>query len=282
VTTLVSDRVQAGADEQTPVTAVGVSADGSRVFFSTAEALLSEDGDATSDTYASRLLPPPDADGDGVPDSADACPAVAASTPDGCPVQTVPPPPTDSDSDGVPDATDACPQQAAATPSGCPLPGPGPGPRGATDGADLLNGTTGPDQICGLLGNDTINGLAGNDTLFGDGCGKRSKAQATGVLKDGNDKVSGGDGDEILFGAGGNDSLNGGKGNDWLFGGRGNDKLTGGPGTNRYEAGAGNDTVSARNGKRETVDCGSGKRDKATVDRRDKVRGCEKVRRPRR
>jgi len=29
--------------------------------------------------------PPPDADGDGVPDSSDACPAVAASTPNGCP-----------------------------------------------------------------------------------------------------------------------------------------------------------------------------------------------------
>jgi hypothetical protein len=51
---------------------------------------------------------------------------------------------------------------------------------------------------------------------------------------------------------------------------------------NKYSGGAGNDTISARNGKRETVDCGAGKRDKATVDRRDKTRGCEKVRRPRR
>jgi hypothetical protein len=41
-------------------------------------------------------------------------------------------------------------------------------------------------------------------------------------------------------------------------------------------------TISARNGKRETVDRGPGKRDKATVDRRDKTKGCEKVRRPRR
>jgi hypothetical protein len=46
--------------------------------------------------------------------------------------------------------------------------------------------------------------------------------------------------------------------------------------------GAGNDTIGARNGKRETVDCGAGKRDRATADRRDKVRGCEKVERARR
>jgi hypothetical protein len=31
-----------------------------------------------------------------------------------------------------------------------------------------------------------------------------------------------------------------------------------------------------------TAQIGAGKRDKATVDKRDKVKGCEKVRRPRR
>jgi hypothetical protein len=36
------------------------------------------------------------------------------------------------------------------------------------------------------------------------------------------------------------------------------------------------------NGKKETVDFGSGKRDRATVDRPDKVKGCEKVTRRRR
>jgi len=44
--------------------------------------------------------------------------------------------------------------------------------------------------------------------------------------------------------------------------------------------GAGNDNVSARNGKKETIDCGRGKRDRATVDRADVTRGCEKVQRP--
>jgi hypothetical protein len=46
-------------------------------------------------------------------------------------------------------------------------------------------------------------------------------------------------------------------------------------------AGPGNDQILARNGKRETIDCGAG-RDRATVDRDDPVRGCERVARPRR
>ena len=84
-----------------------------------------------------------------------------------------------------------------------------------------------------------------------------------------------------LYGAGGNDKLDGGKGNDKLFGGSGNDKLTGGPGTNTYSGGSGNDTVNARNGKKEKIDCGPGRKDVATVDRRDRVKGCERVHRSR-
>jgi Tol biopolymer transport system component len=64
------------------------------------------------------------------------------------------------------------------------------------------------------------------------------------------DKVDGGAGD---------DSLNGGAGNDKLNGGAGNDKLIGGPGS-------------------DVLDCGAGK-DTATADKKDKVRGCEHVKR---
>jgi hypothetical protein len=42
--------------------------------------------------------------------------------------------------------------------------------------------------------------------------------------------------------------------------------------------GGGRDRVKARGGGRNVVRCGKG-RDKAVVDRRDRVRGCEKVRR---
>jgi hypothetical protein len=68
--------------------------------------------------FSSVLLNSPllalDSDRDDVPDSADACPQVAApGTANGCP--------PDQDGDGVPDATDQCPTQPAATPNGCPL-----------------------------------------------------------------------------------------------------------------------------------------------------------------
>ncbi|CAN5497150.1 hypothetical protein BH20ACT15_BH20ACT15_06190 [soil metagenome] len=42
---------------------------------------------------------------------------------------------------------------------------------------------------------------------------------------------------------------------------------------------SGRDFVKSRDGKRDVVRCGKGK-DRAVVDRRDKVKGCESVRRP--
>jgi len=149
---------------------------------------------------------------------------------------------------------------------------------GATDGNDILTGDALANTICGLLGNDTINGLGGNDILWGDACNDKAKrlfgAQAG---SDGNDKLNGGDGNDTLYGAGGKDTLKGGKGKDKLFGGDGNDTLSGGADVNKYKGGAGNDTVNAKNGKKETVDCGAGKKDKASVDKADTVKGCEKV-----
>jgi Ca2+-binding RTX toxin-like protein len=226
---------------------------------------------------------PPDSDGDGIPDTSDACPtqsdAAAPRNPrDGCPAAVSP---SDADGDGIPDSSDACPTTSdLAAPrnprTGCPAAAP-PGP---TAGNDTLNGNNLPNVICGLLGNDTLNGLGGNDTLWGDACNDKTKSvYVDAAAKDGNDILNGGDGNDSLYGAGGNDALNGGKGNDKLFGGGGNDKLNGGPGTNTYSGGSGNDTVNARNGKKETVDCGSGKKDTATVDRKDKTKGCEKVKR---
>ena len=122
----------------------------------------------------------------------------------------------------------------------------GPSPFGATNADDTINGDALANTICGLSGND------GNDKLYGN---------------------------DVLYGARGRDTLNGGKGKDRFFGGRGNDKLTGGAGVNRYSGGSGNDSINARNRSRETVSCGGGKRDRATVDRRDRVKGCESVKR---
>ena len=115
--------------------------------------------------------------------------------------------------------------------------------RQGTAGADTLAGTSAGDLIFGLGGDDLIRGLAGNDCLIGDGE---------------------------------NDRLLGGRGSDRLTGGAGADTLVGGKGVNRYDAGSGNDIVKAANGRRELVSCGQG-RDRARVDRRDRVRGCEQL-----
>ena len=165
--------------------------------------------------------------------------------------------------------------------------GTGSGPAVASAGADSLAGTEGADRICGLAGDDSVNALAGADTLFGDACDDKAKEVSAAGTSDGSDTLNGGEGDDTIYGAGGrdtvkgeggNDRIFGGDGNDRLDGGAGNDRLTGGKGTNSYAGGAGKDTISARNRKRETVNCGSGK-DSATVDRNDKVRACEKVKR---
>jgi hypothetical protein len=201
-----------------------------------------------------------------------------------------PPPPPDADGDGVPDASDACPAVSdAASPrsprTGCPAEVSGGGGPKPTAGNDKLSGDGGANTICGLGGSDTIDGKGGNDTLFGDACRAKARlvagAPVFAAAANGNDTLLGSDGNDSLFGAAGNDTLKGGKGKDKLFGGRGNDKLDGGPGVNSYSGGAGNDVVSAKNGKKETVDCGAGKKDRATVDKKDRVKKCEKVKRSR-
>lgn len=59
---------------------------------------------------------PADRDGDGVPNSQDACPRTPADTPDGCLVT----PDHDQDGDGILDRQDACPSIPAKTLGGCP------------------------------------------------------------------------------------------------------------------------------------------------------------------
>jgi len=178
----------------------------------------------------------------------------------------------DSDGDGRGNAEDNCPYKANPAQIDTDHDGIGnpcdPTPGGTpTAHNDVLTGTNGPNTICGLGGSDRILGLGGNDTLFGDACGA-SKIAAASVGKPGNDTLVGGDGNDLLFGDGGNDTLIGGNGNDLLNGGSGRDTYNGGPG---------NDTIQAADGKKDKIDCGPGSKDKATVDRKDKVKNCEKV-----
>src|SRR4051794_10678233 len=124
--------------------------------------------------------------------------------------------------------------------------------------ADSLGGGTGADRLEGDGGADTLRGGAGDDRLYGD-----------------NANV-----DDLLSRANGNpDELRDlrGDGADRLVGGSGDDTIGTGTGAgNTVDAGPGNDHVLAVNGKRDGIDCGSG-RDVAHVDASDRVRGCESV-----
>ena len=141
----------------------------------------------------------------------------------------------------------------------------------AGPGDDRLTGGRLGDLLCGEAGDDRIDGLAGADQLFGDFCPGARLAGA----------AQAGQGDDVISGGKGNDRLVGGGGNDRLTGGPGNDTLTAGGGRNRLAGGAGNDKLNAANRKRDRVDCGAGRRDSARVDRIDRVKGCERVRRSR-
>jgi Ca2+-binding RTX toxin-like protein len=85
-------------------------------------------------------------------------------------------------------------------------------------------------HIFGGDGNDKITGGSGADLLFG---------QA------GDDVIKGGGGNDLLFGGAGNDTLDGGSGDNQLFGEAGNDLMIWNPGggTNLFEGGDGNDTA---------------------------------------
>nr|WP_256598884.1 immunoglobulin-like domain-containing protein [Pseudomonas sp. MB-090624] len=151
-------------------------------------------------------------------------------------------------------------------------------PQTNIDPSDLAKAILGHTEAT-VPGADTIDGGNGNDIIFGDLItlnGVVSEgyqalqsyvAQKSGVdvssittsnvhqyitehynefdisgAKDGNDILSGGNGNDILFGQGGNDTLDGGKGNDILLGGTGNDTLIGGQCDDILIGGSGADT----------------------------------------
>ncbi|HNG55902.1 MAG TPA: hypothetical protein PLX70_00500, partial [Solirubrobacterales bacterium] len=65
---------------------------------------------------------------------------------------------------------------------------------------------------------------------------------------------------------------------DRLFGGPGNDRIQADYGRDLVSGGSGRDDIFSRDGARDLVTCGAG-RDRALVDDRDRVRGCETVKR---
>jgi hypothetical protein len=91
--------------------------------------------------------------------------------------------------------------------------------------------------------------------------------------------VAGTDDADRLRGTAGGDRLRGKGGRDRLIARAGRDCLIGGGGRDAHFGGAGDDTIRARGNARDVVRCGPGD-DRAFVDRRDRVRGCETVRGP--
>jgi hypothetical protein len=184
------------------------------------------------------------------------------------------------------------------------------------DGDDVLtlsqgeaDGGEGDDVL--VVEGGTADGEAGNDTVIGQagdgGSGDDLLMVAGGSGESGDDDLrcfprvsgcflDGGAGDDVLTGDSGRDRLFGRRGRDLmrsfagrddLDGGPGNDRLIGGAGLDLLEGAAGADTLQAREDRsageqprKDRVDCGTGRRDRASVDRRDEVRRCERVSRP--
>ncbi|HEX5900364.1 MAG TPA: hypothetical protein VFY32_13255, partial [Solirubrobacteraceae bacterium] len=135
---------------------------------------------------------------------------------------------------------------------------------------DVLLGSSFGDRMFGRQGRDLLRGREGDDCLWG--------GEGADVLDGdgGDDSLWGGDGRDRLFGGAGNDRVLGGAKGDELHGDGGEDQLFPGSGRDRVWGGPGNDTISARDGSRDVIDCGAGL-DRVTADRRDRLRGCERV-----
>lgn len=110
-------------------------------------------------------------------------------------------------------------------------------------------------EASGGPGNDTISGGRFDDVVFGNA---------------GADDLAGGGGVDVLDGSLGRDDLDGGFGDDEVRGGPERDDLTGGPGADTLLAGSHNDEVFALDGVLDArIDCGSGAGDRLLADTAD-------------
>lgn len=119
----------------------------------------------------------------------------------------------------------------------------------------------------------TISGGDGDDELSGG---------------QGNDTIDGGNGDDVIVGYGGDDRLDGGAGIDVIDGSSGNDRIDGGPGVDKLNGDGegdvdfianpfGNDTIISRDNVRDEVECEGGT-DTVIADVLDQVaKSCESI-----
>jgi hypothetical protein len=107
------------------------------------------------------------------------------------------------------------------------------------------------EQIYGTWANDRLTGNDQANLIYGKG---------------GLDTIIGGDGDDTLKGEYAGDYIDAGAGNDLLDGMEGNDTLIGGPGRDAIFGGEGNDTIKARDFELDEISGGPGN-DRALIDR---------------
>jgi hypothetical protein len=132
-------------------------------------------------------------------------------------------------------------------------------------GDDCLYGQVGNDDVLGGPGNDNANGDLDDDMVDGEGGDDSVRGQ------NGNDRVFGGPGnDPKVTGGPGDDYVSGGSGNDFVKGDGGNDVVNLGGGKDFVHSGGGADVITADDGEKDTIVCGTGK-DVANVDPIDKV-----------
>ena len=126
------------------------------------------------------------------------------------------------------------------------------------EGADSIRclRTEGWTETTGSEGDDRLLGTNGQNLIQGDG------------------------GDDYISTRGDDDWATGGDGNDRIYLGSGDDLARPGLGTDIVKGGTGDDVIYARDGERDTIDCGPGK-DRVIADKIDRMVNCERVQRRR-
>ncbi|MCB1064158.1 MAG: LEPR-XLL domain-containing protein, partial [Verrucomicrobiae bacterium] len=105
-------------------------------------------------------------------------------------------------------------------------------------GNDHISDSSGANFAAGGAGSDIIIGGSGMDIIYG------HTPTGEGTERD---EISGGLGNDQIFGQGGDDLLEGDDGNDAIFGGAGHDEILGGNGIDEIHGGDGNDNIQGGN-----------------------------------
>ena len=128
-----------------------------------------------------------------------------------------------------------------------------------TNGPDTLKGSADSDYMDGRQDDDELFGNEGHDSMSGDAFDAPDNDTST----DGNDLLKGGPGFDELVGYGGADELSGGDNGDFIFA----EESSENNGEDVVRGGRGNDFILARDGVKDTINCGKGNTDVVFFDK---------------